>query len=416
MPTVLVVAPTSSYRTSDFVAAARRLDIDLAVASEDDPPIDLGDRFVRIDLGDPAGSAAAIVRLADRTPIDAVVAVDDAGVEMAALASAELGLPHHTPEAAASTRDKLAMRRRLAGGEVPQPGFAVLGDDPVADAAGLSYPLVVKPRTGTASRGVLKVDRPEDLPEVVGRVTDIAAAAGEEGPLLAEEYLPGDEFALEGLLIGGDLAVLAIFDKPDAPSGPTFEETILVTPSSLDRDGRAELERVVSAAVRALGLAHGPIHAEARRDDAGHVRVIEVAARSIGGLCGRALRFGLTGSRLEEIILAVALGQPVVTTRVSTATGILMLPVPAEGELVAVTGVEEALASEGITDVVVTVSPGTYVRPLPHGDRYLGFVFATGPDPGTVGGRLRRAGDLLEASITPPAADRSERDGRSGCS
>ena len=395
MTRILVVLPTSSYRTADFVDAARALDIELAIASEQDPPYDLGDRFVRIDLADPSASSDRVVALADHTPIDAVVAVDDAGVEIAARASEALGLAHHPPEAAAATRNKLTMRRLLERGEVPQPRFTAVGDDPAADAAAIGYPVVVKPRTGAASRGVLRVDRPDELAAAVATVSGIAAELGEEGPLLMEEYLEGREVALEGLMVSGEMATLAVFDKPDAPAGPTFEETILVTPSALPEAALTELERLVTSAVRTLGLSHGPIHAEARMDGAGRMRLLEVAARSIGGLCGRALRFGLEGSTLEQLILATALGRPAATMRVATATGILMLPVPSAGTLGAVDGVDRARTIDGITDIQITVPAGTRVRPLPHGDRYLGFVFASGPDPATVVARLREARSML---------------------
>jgi biotin carboxylase len=403
MPRVLVVLPTSSYRTGDFLDAARALGVELAVASEEVPPLDLGDRYVRVDLDDPHGSALSIVALADHTPIDAVVAVDDAGVEMAAHASRALGLPSHPPEAAAATRDKLMLRRLLQAGEVPQPRFAPVGDDPARDVAALEYPIVIKPRSGTASRGVLRVDGPTSLDEIVGTVRSVATEMGETGPLLAEEYLAGDEYALEGMLTGGRLTTLAVFDKPDTATGPTFEETILVTPSSLGPDEMVELERLVAASVRAVGLSHGPIHAEVRRDGSGRLRLLEVAARSIGGLCGRALRFGLSGSTLEQVVLATALGLPAPTRQATSATGILMLPVSRGGTLQSVEGVEEVTAMEGITDVVITVPGGTPVRSLPFGDRYLGFVFATGPDPATVTKVLREAGRRLHPVVTGPA-------------
>lgn len=400
MTRVLVVLPTSSYRTADFVHAARALDMDLAIASEEDPPYDLGDRFVRIDLSDAESSAHRIVDLADHSPIDAVVAVDDAGVEIAARASEELGLPHHPPAAAAATRDKLLMRQSLGRGEVSQPRFVPVGPDPFADAASIGYPVVIKPRTGAASRGVLRVDRPDQLAEAITTVGRIAAELGEHPPLLMEEFLGGAEVAVEGLVVGGDLVTLAVFDKPDTPTGPTFEETILVTPSKLAPAVLADLDRLVDSAVRTLGLTHGPVHAEARIGDDGKMRLLEVAARSIGGLCGRALRFGLAGSSLEQLILATAVGRPAPTTRTTTATGILMLPIPREGMLESVDGVAAALELEGVTDIQITVPPGTGVRALPYADRYLGFVFASGPDPDLVVERLRAAWSTLDITIT----------------
>ena len=403
MSRVLVILPTSSYRTPDFVAAARALDIELAIASEQDPPLDLGDRFVRIDCSNPSDAAAAIVALADRTPIDAVVAADDAGVVVAALAAERLGLDHHPSTAAEATRDKLAMRRLLAQQEVNQPAFMSIEEPSDELATRLGYPLVIKPRTGTASRGVLRVDGPAALGSTFARVRSIADDIGETGPLLAEAYIDGSEVAVEGIVVGGRLTVLAVFDKPDTPQGPTFEETLMVTPSQLPEDVLAELERVTAAAVTALGLAHGPIHAEARIDPSGRVYILEVAARSIGGLCSRSIRFGLSGTSLEELILAAALGRPQRAQRQPRASGVMMIPVMSSGVFEEVIGVDEARLIEGITEIDISIPPGTVVAPLPEGDRYLGFIFGVGPTPDHAAGAIRRAAAALTVKIADQA-------------
>lgn len=399
MARVLVILPTSSYRTADFVAAANRLGVELAIASEEDPPFDLGDRFVSIDCADPSAAADAIVRLADHSPIDAVIAADDAGVVAAALASERLGLAGHSSRAAAATRDKLELRRLLAATEVPQPPFVALGDDPQAAASSVGYPLVIKPRTGAASRGVLRVDSPTDLAAAIDRVRGVANKLGETGPLLAEAYIVGDEVAIEGLMVDGRLTILAVFDKPDTPSGPTFEETLLVTPSTQPGAVQNELSRVVKLGVEGLGLSHGPIHAEARIDPGGRVYLLEIAARSIGGLCSRSLHFGLNGAGLEEQILAGALGLPLTTARQPRPSGVMMLPVERSGRLEAVDGVETVRHLPGITEVDITIPPGTEVAPLPEGDRYLGFIFGIGATTDEVADRLRRARSMLDVRI-----------------
>jgi biotin carboxylase len=181
-------------------------------------------------------------------------------------------LDHHSPSAAAATRDKLELRRRLAAFEVPQPRFRTLEPARPEDLrrAGdeLGFPLVLKPRTGSGSRGVLRVDDASDTTSLA-TVARIAADLGEQGPLVAETWISGDEVALEGMLVGGELTTLAVFDKPETPPGPTFPETILVTPSRHAPDTLAELERVVAAGCAALGLGHGPVHAEAMIDPRG---------------------------------------------------------------------------------------------------------------------------------------------------
>lgn len=398
---VLLVVPTSSYRIADFIDAAGALGVEVAVAAEEDLPLLAIDRFVRIDCADPVAAAATVVDLAATTSIDAIVPVDDAGVIIAALASESLGLPHNPPAAAAATRNKEAMRLALSRGEVPQPSFAAIAEDqdPTATAAAIGFPLVVKPLSLSGSRGVIKVDSPEQLPTVIGRVLDIAQGAGEVGGrVLLEQFVAGPEVAVEGMLWNGVLEVLAIFDKPDHPDGPYFEETIYVTPSRLDRAIQDEIVRVTQAATTAIGLLEGPIHAELRVEGT-KPSVIEVAGRSIGGICGRALSFGLLDTSLETLILRHALGRRRGLPRTTNASGVMMLPISGPGTLTAIGGLDDAGVVEGIDAIEVTAPIGTHLRPVPEADRYLGFIFATGPEADDVVATLKKAHSLLDIVI-----------------
>jgi biotin carboxylase len=252
---------------------------------------------------------------------------------------------------------------------------------------------------------VIRADDLDQARGAVARVRAILATAGgrEDAPLLLESYMPGAEVAVEGLLRGGRLEVLAIFDKPDPLEGPYFEETLYVTPSRLAAVALAEVERATALAADALGLREGPVHAELRVND-GSVGVIELAARSIGGLCSRALRFG-AGVSLEELILRHALGLPLDgLRRERAAAGVMMIPIPCGGTLAAVDGQDQARAVPGIDGVEITIARGRPVVPLPEGDRYLGFMFAHGPTPAAVERSLRDAHGCLEIRIEPPAA------------
>lgn len=398
---VLLVVPTSTYRIADFIDAAGALGVEVAVAAEDDLPLLAIDRFVRIDCTDAAAAAATVVDFAATNPIDAIVPVDDAGVIIAALASDSLGLPHNPPAAAAATRNKETMRLALSRAEVPQPRFAAFGrgEDPSTPAAALGFPLVVKPLTLSGSRGVIKVERPERLPTAIARVLDIARRAGEDGGrVLLEQFVPGPEVALEGMLWRGVLEVLAIFDKPDQSEGPYFEETIYVTPSRLEAALQDEIGRVAQAAVAAIGLREGPIHAELRVDR-GRASVIEVAGRSIGGICGRALNFGLLDTSLETLILRHALGRRRPLSRTRNASGVMMLPIARTGTLTSIGGLEEAGKVEGIDAIEITAPIGTHLQAVPEADRYLGFIFATGPVADEVVAALKEAHSLLDIVI-----------------
>ena len=410
MSRVLLILPSATYRAADFMAAARRLEAEVVVASERRQAMSrtLGDRALVLDLRSPERAADQILALHARAPLDAVVAVDDPGVRAAALAAERLGLPGQPSAAAAAARDKLLMRGALAAGDVPQPAYAPVGpgeDAGALAAATVGYPCVVKPLGLSASRGVIRADGPAEARAAAARARAIVRDAGgtAEEPLLLERYVPGAEVAVEGLLTGGELDVLAVFDKPDPLDGPFFEETIYVTPSRLPKEVLCALEALVGRAAAALGLREGPVHAEVRVDG-DELTVLELAARSIGGLCSRTLRFGL-GTSLEELILRHALGRPLRETgRQPGAAGVTMLPVPRAGSLRGVHGQEAARAVPGVAGLEITARPGTTLRPLPEGDRYLGFLFAQGDAPEDVERTLRRAQELLEVEIEEPPA------------
>jgi biotin carboxylase len=265
--------------------------------------------------------------------------------------------------------------------------------DPRTIAATVRFPCVVKPLDLSGSQGVVKVNEAASFPRVFTRVATIIAACrpnGMRGSVLIEDFIPGEEVAVEALLRGGELEVLAIFDKPDPLNGPFFEETIYVTPSRLPSDRQRQIIATTTQAARALGLTEGPIHAELRLNDHG-IWVLEVAARSIGGLCSRTLRFG-SGISLEELILRHAAGLPMPAhQRESAAAGVMMLPIRDRGRLRAVEGQGEAKQVPGVDGLVITIPPGEQLVPLPEGDRYLGFMFARADSPAAVEAALRRA-------------------------
>lgn len=410
MGRVLLLLPTATYRAPDFLAAAEALDAEVVVASDRQQALAgvMGDRAVRLDLRRPAEAADELVAHAHRSPVDAIVAVDDQGVVVAALAAARLGLPHNPPEAVAATRDKAQLRRIWEESGISQPDFAVAGPD--ADVAALveqvAPPCVVKPVSLSASRGVIRVDEPAEGVAAAARIRAILTEEGQEGaPLLVESYVPGEEVAVEGLLRGGHLSTLAVFDKPDPLEGPYFEETLFVTPSRLDPVTQKTVLAAVEDAAAAVGLVEGPVHAEVRVGEDGVVWLLELAARSIGGLCARTLRFG-AGISLEEVILRHALGLPLEgLSRAETASGVMMLPIPRAGRLVEVRGQDAAMLLPGVVGLDISVNPGSEVRPLPEGNRYLGFLFARGDAPERVEETLRIAHRHVEVVIADEAIE-----------
>ncbi len=411
MPRVLLLIPSATYRAPDFMEAAGRLDVQVVVGSDQRQALEeiMPGRSLAVDLAHPERGAEQIAAFAGRYPLDTIVPVDDGGTLVAALASERLGLPHNPFPAVQATRDKHLLRQRLAESGVPSPPYRLieLDGDPTRLADDLFYPCVLKPLALSGSRGVMRANDADEFVAAFARLRallarpDVAAECSESArQALVEGYIPGEEVALEGLLTDGRLHVLALFDKPDPLVGPFFEETIYVTPSRLPPERQAQIAETAERAARALGLRDGPLHAELRLNEQG-AWPVDIAARSIGGLCSRTLSFG-TGMSLEELILRHATGAPIPSfRREGNASGVMMIPIPARGVLREVEGIAEAEAVPGIVSVTISIHRGQEVVPLPEGSEYLGFIFARGEEPAQVEAALRRAHALLRFTIEP---------------
>lgn len=411
----LFLTSPNSYRTQDYLDAAAKLGIEAVVAM--DLPRLLAEEWdfpLGADFWRPVQASEQLFDALDSSTgsdeenrFDAVLGLDDSGSRVAALVAKRLGLPHNDPMAAEAARNKYRMRTMLAACGAPVPAFAEFqtGDnlkETIARAEGaIGYPCVVKPEELNGSRGVIRANLRCELGAAVRRLT---ALIGDGQPFLIEGYIPGVEVALEGLLDRDRLHCLALFDKPDPLEGPYFEETIYVTPSRLPLETQNSIIETTEAAARGLGLQTGPIHAELRINDDGPW-IVEVAGRSIGGLCSRILRFGMevgNGSSLEELILRQACGLPLESLeRESQAGGVMMIPIPEAGILRRVKGVEEARDLAGIEDVQITAKLDQSLVPLPEGDAYLGFIFAKGSSPAQVEELLRKAHGCIQLEVDP---------------
>lgn len=413
MKRVLFLAATTGYQTRTFGEAAERLGVKLAFATDrcdqlDDP---WWDGAIPIRFHNEASAVDAIVAAAQTTRFDGVLAVGDRPTVIAAYAARRLDLPGNPPEAATAARDKRLTCECLRATGLPVPWFTVVpvGADPHTVAAQLSWPVVVKPVVLSGSRGVMRADNTAGFVVAFERLRRLLASEdirAMQDPaaddIMIESFIEGREFALEGVLEQGDLQTLAIFDKPDPLDGPFFEETIYLTPSAADDDVQAHLRGAVAQAARALGLRHGPVHAECRVNSEG-VFVLEVAARPIGGLCARALHFtgpNGEGAGLEELLLRHALGESVAGwVRERAASGVMMIPIPAGGIYRRVDGADDAAGVDGIWEVRITAKPDQQLVPLPEGSSYLGFLFAKADTVGAVERALRDAHDKLSFVI-----------------
>ena len=404
-PRVLVLAGAHSYRLEAFQLAANRLGVSV-VRGIDAPPAhaSAGLSFLRLDFRDPGRATRQVLKASRAHPFQAVIPTDDATVTLAARLAMALELPHNSLEAAEATRSKYVMRQRLAQARLPSPWFGLFSTmaDPRVIAQAVPYPCVLKPTCLSGSRGVIRANDPEQFVDAFTVIQGLLSTIG-LSEVLVEGYIPGQEFAVEGLLRQGQMTLLAIFDKPDPLEGPFFEETIYITPSRTPAQIQSAIAECVAQAAQALGLSEGAVHGEVRVNDRG-VWLVEVAARSIGGLCGQTLRFAHSADvSLEELILRQALGWPIETTaREQLAGGVMMLPIPARGTLTSWSGLEAAQAIPGIESVEITARQNYPLEPLPVGESYLGFIFARGDTPHDVEAALRAAQRCLHFEIEAP--------------
>lgn len=416
MPRLLLLLPTTTYRAEAFLEAARRVQVSVTIGIERVPeglPV-ASDNVLLLDVRHPQAAARTVVEFVRHHPIDAVIGVDDVTAVTAAAVAEAVGLPHNSVASVTAARNKRQMRELLSAQGIPVPRHRVfpLDGNSTAFAKQVVYPCVVKPLILSASCGVIRANDEQEFERAFRRVglllTNFNLAAVDEQArwILVEDFVPGIEVALEGLLTKGAFQALAMFDKPDPLDGPYFEESLYITPSRLSSDRQQQVVDCADRTAKALGLREGPVHGEFRLNENG-VWVIEMAARAIGGRCSRTLDFS-AGISLEELILRHALQMPIpLLGRQEQAAGVMMLPIPYSGRLHEVRGQTVAKAVPGVVELTITAEPGEELIPLPEGTRYLGFLLARGKTPEDVERSLREAHQRLTVVIiaSPPTTD-----------
>ncbi|MBI4908039.1 MAG: ATP-grasp domain-containing protein [Acidobacteria bacterium] len=407
---LLLLATTTGYQTRMFREAALKLGLDVTLASDrckhlEDP---WGDNAIPVRFEDPAGSLETIqTASAERGPFTAIAAVGDRTTFLAALAGQAFGIEFHPPYAVDAANNKHFARQYFQTAGLPQPEGRLweTGSDAAKAAKGTRFPCVLKPLGLSGSRGVIRANNSEEFVWAFQQISAILAepelarrSDSRNQFIRVEDYISGEEFALEGIVTKGEFAPIALFDKPDALIGPYFEETIYVTPSRHAAGVQQDVVDTIRRGVAALGLRHGPIHAEARHNHEG-TWILEIAPRPIGGYCARAMQFA-NGWTLEELILRHACREALPDLRLATpATGMMMIPIPKAGIYRGVAGVEEARGVPGITDVLLSAVDGQRVKVYPEASGYLGFLFAAGAEPLFVEQSLREAHAKLRFDI-----------------
>lgn len=402
---ILLIAPHGSYRTAPFIDAAVQRNIDILVASEGQYSlVSAYAKGLHIDLQDPGASLEIICREALSKPFAGIIATDDNTIELASQVAQRLKLPHNLPKSAGIARRKDLARNCLKQAGILVPDFRTISLDRSLEPqlGEITYPCVAKPLAMSASRGVIRADNQRQLFQAIKRIEQIVAEESdptERKQVLVETFIPGFEVAVEGMLSGGQLEVLAIFDKPDPLDGPYFEETYYITPSRLEHSVQDSIRKQVAIACRAYGLQEGPIHAECRINSQG-VWILEIAARTIGGLCSRLFQFGV-GYSLEELTLDHLMGASKKPCASDCGAGVLMIPTSQAGVLRRVEGVHAAASIPYIEEVVLQVREGHELVPLPEGSSYLGFIFSRAPDAVLAEAALRQAHAQLKVVVAP---------------
>jgi formate-dependent phosphoribosylglycinamide formyltransferase (GAR transformylase) len=399
---LLILASKLGYQKEEFSAAAKRLGVEVVFATDrchqlEDP---WKDAAIAVDFSMPISGAATVWSKMAKDPPGGILALDDRPTVTAAHAAALFGLPYHSPAAAEVCRSKLQQRQRMEAAGLPVPRFLWFErfDAAWEVVPRVTFPCVVKPVGLAGSTGVIRANTPEEFRAAAERVRrllesrELLMGGVTDGDrLLVEDYIPGTEVAVEGLMTDSRLRILAIFDKPDPLTGPYFEETIYVTPSRLPPEEQEGVAALAACAARAAGLTDGPVHGEFRLNERGPW-ILEVAGRPIGGLCARTLRFGPEGTTFEDLLIRHALGLPgAEAEREEAASAVMMIPVPRSGVFAGVTGIEAAKQAAHVTDIVITARLHDYIEAWPEGSSYLGFIFARAKTPEEAEAAVREA-------------------------
>ena len=402
---LLLVSHHNSYRIAPYIKAALNLGLEVTIASQGKHSLVTEvANGLHIDFDDVNAAHKEILKENQKRPFTGILGSDDQTVELAAYAAKTLKLPHNPPRAALYSHRKDLARAQLSLTGCPVPIHCLLDLNlPVKNQmAGLPWPCVIKPLNMSASRGVIRTNNKDEFITACERLRPIIADSQEEFEqrhLLIEDYIDGIEIAYEGFLQNGELETITIFDKPDPLTGPYFAETIYVTPTALSDELQLSIKKVIQKACLAYGLRSGAIHAECRIDSENRIWILEVASRTIGGDCARVL--DNENFSIEELAILLAIGQPVTPYIAEQARGVMMIPIRQKGLLKRVEGLLQASKIKHIDKIDIIIGEGHELIPLPEGNQYLGYIFASAESTEQVTAAIREAYALLKFVTAP---------------
>lgn len=396
----MLIAPSRSYRVASYINAARQLGYQILIVSDSEHSLVSSiANGITVDFQQQDSAYAIIVKSLRHQNILAVIATDDLVVTLSSRVARRLGLPHNDPEATRLTYRKDLARIRLQQQGCNVPDYSVCPfDEMVEYSTKVSFPVVLKPLMLSGSRGVIRADNPQQFilaAKTIQRIlTKQPCDEYESQHFLIEQFLKGDEIAIDGFMQDGKFILLSLFDKPEPMNGPYFEESYYITPGRQSEQLQQDIIEEVSKCCRAYGLTHGPIHAEARITEKG-IFLIEMASRTIGGQCAQLIEYVLA-KKLEEIIIRLLCFEPMQLQTNNQYAGVLMIPITQTGVLKRVEGLLQARQVKHVSNIEIHIQPGYELIPLPEGSSYLGFIFASADSFDKTWQALQQAHHLLK--------------------
>ncbi|MFB0901004.1 MAG: ATP-grasp domain-containing protein [Dehalococcoidia bacterium] len=407
MKRILLLLPGNTYRANDFIVAALKIKINIVIGTDQTQALSqkLPDRYLMLDFHKLKLSTTKIYNFSIQKKIDKILAVDDQGVLLASLASKKLNINHSSFESVSATKNKYILNILLFRNNLIDSNFFLINNNKNQKNK-IKYPSVIKPLGLSSSRGVIRVNNKIEFIKnknflfnlLQNELKNECNNAFEKENILIQNYMPGKEYAVEGIVEQKRFKLLAVFQKPKPLTGPYFEETIYLSMPLCTSHFINQIIQTSQKTIEAIGINEGPVHIEYRVNKTG-IYPIDVGARSIGGLCARIIQFE-NNITLEEIILNNALGNKFSAKNKQTLTAVMMIPTIHEGTIESISGIDEAKKIKNITDIQITVHKNQKIQKLPKANIYIGFIFAEGKSKKGIIKSLQKANAQIKITLS----------------
>ena len=242
--------------------------------------------------------------VAKKYQIDAIVtAATDKPLVMMARVAKELDLPFYSVETAKWSTDKFLMKERFEQGGVPHAQGRLISK--VEEAEGLVFPVIVKPRDNSGSRGVKFCRDKKELQISI----DEALENSKLDTVLVEEFIEGPEYSIESLHHDGKSEVIQFTEKKTTEF-PYNVELGHIQPANISDENKQKIREIIAKIGKALNFENCPSHTELKINERG-IFVIETSPRLGGDYITSTLTPLSTGVNLEDELLKISLGETI---------------------------------------------------------------------------------------------------------